>query len=394
MNNFKTVKIKYNNKEIKSTELNNNIHKANTIKTIYKIIPKKILYRKILINQRRNNNSPGYFPQNNQIIYKNNLPLSKSNFPSNNILYTTTKNSFQLATNTKEILSPIKEKHLLFEKSPIQVKRFYSPRQKLIQNSPILVKSFQSLDIDNSIYSPKVYQNSCFCHNKIKIDNLFQKSIKRSQATIKKFIENNITVRNPSFNYLTSPLNSEKSNFPKEISKSNNLNIENFELSLGEVKNQEKIIKEDYIGEKVEGKRHGTGICTYNNEIIYEGEWENNEKNGFGCLKIEDKEIYSGEWKNNKYSGKGILFNINDEIFFQTINYKDFNNNFDKMWEKYEGEFINGLMHGIGTILFKNGYKFVGNFEENQVSGKGSFYLENNKVIVGKWNKNKLLFEF
>ena len=69
----------------------------------------------------------------------------------------------------------------------------------------------------------------------------------------------------------------------------------------------------------------GKEYNSYNDNLIFEGEYLNSKRNGLG--KEYDKEenlIYEGEYKNGKKTGKGIEYNENGNVIF-------------------EGEFLNGI---------------------------------------------------
>jgi hypothetical protein len=52
----------------------------------------------------------------------------------------------------------------------------------------------------------------------------------------------------------------------------------------------------------------------------------------------------------------------------------------------YEGEFVNGLKDGQGTIKYVNGEKFVGTFKKGRIwSGEGYFRWENGDTYTGSW---------
>ena len=61
--------------------------------------------------------------------------------------------------------------------------------------------------------------------------------------------------------------------------------------------------------------------------------------------------IYEGEWKNGLTHGIGLLNNINPNI---SENVKVVNNlNFlIKNWIKYDGKFRNGMLEGSGVLHF------------------------------------------
>jgi hypothetical protein len=59
-------------------------------------------------------------------------------------------------------------------------------------------------------------------------------------------------------------------------------------------------------------------------------------------------------------------------------------------WPKekvYEGEWINNMMHGKGSLKFEDGKNFVGEFEEDLMSGYGVFTWPDGRKHEGFWKK-------
>ena len=93
-----------------------------------------------------------------------------------------------------------------------------------------------------------------------------------------------------------------------------------------------------YEGSVKNGVPWGKGTLTYKNGDIYLGEFENGEKNGFGLL----------------------IFAEDDE---------------DEAQLTFRGIFENDQRQGNGTMIWKNGEKYVGNWKNDQRSGQGSYSL-------------------
>ncbi len=91
-----------------------------------------------------------------------------------------------------------------------------------------------------------------------------------------------------------------------------------------------------YIGDIVNGKRHGKGTMT----------WPEGRK-------------YIGEWENDKVHGWGINTMPNGR--------------------KYEGEQDHDIPEGQGTLTYPNGNKYVGEFRDGAPSG-GRYYWTDGRV--------------
>ena len=103
-----------------------------------------------------------------------------------------------------------------------------------------------------------------------------------------------------------------------------------------------------YIGEVLNGERHGKGTFIENNGIKYEGEWRNGKMHGTGVLTTPDGKRYEGEMENGQMHGQGILVEKEG---------------------KYEGTFLNGKMHGEGVLNLNDGRVFKGEFKNGKYVG-------------------------
>jgi TonB family protein len=105
----------------------------------------------------------------------------------------------------------------------------------------------------------------------------------------------------------------------------------------------------EYVGEFIDGKRHGQGAYTYLNG-----------------------DRYVGQFKDDKFNGQGTFsFSIGDV---------------------YEGEFKDGKINGRGTLKFASGNKYVGQFKDEKRSGIGTLYSSNGAIAQdGIWAEDKFI---
>jgi len=99
-----------------------------------------------------------------------------------------------------------------------------------------------------------------------------------------------------------------------------------------------------YIGEIVEDKREGFGVCYYTNGKIYIGQWVNDQRDGLGKLIYPNGEILQGEVKEGHFHG-----------YVQQINHKQ---NFFMEGQYLEDKFT-------GPVIVKSEFKI---FEGDVVS--------------------------
>ena len=124
-----------------------------------------------------------------------------------------------------------------------------------------------------------------------------------------------------------------------------------------------------YVGEFVNGKRHGKGTNYFPDGARYDGDWKNGYMNGHGVCVYADGEKYEGEWTDGKRNGQGTHFYSNGS--------------------KYVGNWVNDKLHGQGTYFYANGAKYVGEWVNNKKQGKGTYYYVNPTATYdGDWYDN------
>ena len=139
-----------------------------------------------------------------------------------------------------------------------------------------------------------------------------------------------------------------------------------------------KLVKGIYSGDFVEGKRHGHGVCKFEDGFVYSGEWKDNHRNGNGIVTdISGAVVVQGLFKNGKlFTGTGHL---------ET-----------RTGGNYKGEVLEGQRHGQGKLTTKTGQVWEGEFRHSKpFNGKGwydnkqgvwvegAFTADNNTLVTG-----------
>jgi len=112
---------------------------------------------------------------------------------------------------------------------------------------------------------------------------------------------------------------------------------------------------------------------TYDNGVIYEGEFVNDNMHGKGKYTFINGNIYEGEFVNNKMHGKGKYTYVNgstEEGEFENGEFVRGKYTFDN-GAIYEGEVVNNKMHGKGKYTYADGDYEEGNFVDSKLNGKG-----------------------
>ena len=134
---------------------------------------------------------------------------------------------------------------------------------------------------------------------------------------------------------------------------------------------------------------------------------ENLEQENLSVLNIDTLVISEGpdnenselEFVDNNQLGKRlkIASNENDSIYIGTM-LKDkyqgyghyiFSKEDEENRKEYEGNWVDGLMHGDGRLLYKNGDEFTGKFENGKKNGQGIFIYENGNKCKGQFKDNQ-----
>ena len=76
---------------------------------------------------------------------------------------------------------------------------------------------------------------------------------------------------------------------------------------------------------------------------------------------------YVGDYKGNTPNGNGKLYYNNNVYYF------------------YEGTFSDGLRHGQGKLVWKNGQRYEGNWEYDKINGSGTMVFADGNKYVGSF---------
>ena len=192
-----------------------------------------------------------------------------------------------------------------------------------------------------------------------------------------------------------------------------------FDKKNGECK--EKIGEETFYGNYKNGVRDGKGIIIYNNNDKFEGNFKDGKRDGYGVFIFNDNhKTYKGEFKNNLFEGEGEITSENgyyfkgkflgglrhgDNCIEKKEGIREYKGSFkrDKMngkgvyyWysgenngDKYEGEFVDDIMEGKGTLQYKNGTRYIGEFLHGVKHGIGKEIYFEGGYFDGKFKEGK-----
>ena len=113
---------------------------------------------------------------------------------------------------------------------------------------------------------------------------------------------------------------------------------------------------EVYEGQFKRDEFCGKGRFISKEGTIWDCEWEKNECSRFGVRRELDGETYTGEMKNDECEGYGFT-QYADSDSSEAI--------------CYFGHYSGDLPHGLGAILYKDGYMHLCSFKRGESHGKG-----------------------
>ncbi|KAH3766903.1 MORN motif precursor [Pelomyxa schiedti] len=184
--------------------------------------------------------------------------------------------------------------------------------------------------------------------------------------------------------------------------------------------------KGTYTGRLVNGKRDGSGTCSWPEGTSYDGEWKDDKRQGRGAYKWPSGSTYEGEYHNDKRDGwgvqhfpdgswyeglwrdgrwvRGTWHNSNNvdvqsgEWMETTTGYsmqgwgvqsrqvKRVGGGGDTRETVYEGEWDRDKWHGSGTWTPDgSGDIYHGQFDHGKKRGNGSMLFESGGSYVGEW---------
>jgi len=167
-----------------------------------------------------------------------------------------------------------------------------------------------------------------------------------------------------------------------------------------------------YVGQFIEGKKHGYGIETHVSSRKYDGYWECGLYHGNGSIYYETGSSYTGQFRHGLYDGHGTILNSDSSYTGQWSNgtrhgngthtlprgtysgsfYYDVRHG-DGMYtnkdgEMYSGQWRRGLRAGRGVYTTKDG-SYTGQWRNDRQSGQGRWVSECHGIYQGQWKRGK-----
>ena len=113
-----------------------------------------------------------------------------------------------------------------------------------------------------------------------------------------------------------------------------------------------------YQGDFRHGTKAGIGKQTYPSGNYYEGNWQNGVKHGHGTMYwVAEKQKYEGDWVSDEPNGVGTLVWLEEPGANKVLR------------NRYHGQFVSGLRHGLGVFYYANGSSYEGSWFQNLKQG-------------------------
>ena len=132
------------------------------------------------------------------------------------------------------------------------------------------------------------------------------------------------------------------------------------------------------------GQLHGFGKRHYSDGSLYFGLWEFGQASVYGHYVSSELEVYIGEWAVGLCHGNGRLQKANGDVLEGVFHKGKLEGKGSevKQFEKYTGEFQDGVRHGHGTILWNDNVEYCGEFKNGVMFGEGKVTYPT-KVFTG-----------
>lgn len=148
-----------------------------------------------------------------------------------------------------------------------------------------------------------------------------------------------------------------------------------------------------YEGQWREQTRHGHGLQVWPDGAMYEGQWADDKAHGEGRFNHVDGDMYVGQWCTDKAQGRGIYFHADGSKYEGQWLEDNRHGSGIETWPdgaKYDGQYADGLKNGTGKFLLPNGSKYVGEFVNNDIHGAGLYEWFDGRKYQGQYAHNQM----
>jgi len=129
-----------------------------------------------------------------------------------------------------------------------------------------------------------------------------------------------------------------------------------------------------YSGGVRDKERHGTGMLTFVNGDVYNGEWDRGLMHGYGEYAWKDGQKYAGDWLMGMHAGRGFMTWRGQSVGHDIA-----------QGARYTGSFYHGFRTGQGSQVIPCHGVYAGEWQNDKRAGRGTFKWDNGNTYDGEW---------
>jgi len=147
----------------------------------------------------------------------------------------------------------------------------------------------------------------------------------------------------------------------------------------------------EYVGQFVDGVKHGKGWYSSSSGYEYEGDWLKGKQSGAAKIQYKNGDVYTGEVKDSLRDGFGELYQVASTRNFKGCWNKDNLEGEVEIKEPawtFKGKLDFQKSVGQGVLQYQDGSEYRGNIQNFKRHGKGQLQLKMGQKITGIWINN------
>ena len=149
-----------------------------------------------------------------------------------------------------------------------------------------------------------------------------------------------------------------------------------------------------YVGQSLNGKKHGIGTLYYDIGAIHICNWQNDIAHGHGIYKFADGTEYVGDWRNNMFHGRcNEIYYINGDYYKGEVRRGSITGKGKMVYndgKQYSGIWKNGVWDGFGELIYPSKDIYCGNFANGLRESHGLYTWSNGNTYEGQWKNDEM----
>jgi len=157
--------------------------------------------------------------------------------------------------------------------------------------------------------------------------------------------------------------------------------------------------KNSYVGECLDGKKHGQGEYVTHSGDRYKGSYSHGDMEGWGKLTESGGTIREGNWKKNQLHGEGKKIWPNGDFYTGDFVNGERTGKGTYVWgegpykgQMYTGDYVKNQQTGTGVLTWPGEFTYTGQFLDDEFHGPGTLAFPNGSTITGRFDMDELTF--